>query len=131
MRRRSNSLPATVPAIGSKVSGGTCSAYTARTANRGDNGVRHRGQRLGRRLWHAPLDREKVEIKGRISRTHAVAKTRCIGGDISDSETMIKIDRHVHAGDGLSVGVSCSFGRHTNGNFDNIRKRGVALRYHF
>ena len=69
-----------------------------------------------------------MELEGRISRIGNPANIRRTGGEISDSETMLKIDRQIHAGGGLSVRIFCSFGRHTHGNFDYIRKPGVALR---
>ena len=52
------------------------------------------------------------------------------GEKISDAETSLRVGGHVHAGEGFSVGTFFSFSRHTDDNFDNIRKLGISLRYH-
>ena len=74
---------------------------------------------------------ETLELEGQLSRTHTRADVVRTGGKISDSETMFRIGAHVHPGDRVSVGAFLSFSRHTDDNFDNIRKLGVSLRYHF
>ena len=74
---------------------------------------------------------ERLEIEGQLSRTHTRADVVRTGGKISDSETMLRMGAHVHPGDRLSVGAFFSFSKHTDENFDNIRKLGVSLRYHF
>ena len=53
------------------------------------------------------------------------------GETISDAETMFRIGAHLHSADAASVGVFLSYSKHTDDNFDNIRKLGVSLRYHF
>ena len=65
---------------------------------------------------------QRIHTSGDVPRT---------GREISDSETMLRIAGHVHAGGGLSVGGYLSYSKHTDDNFDNIRKLGVSLRYHF
>ena len=85
------------------------------------------GGALGIRRWIA----ENVELEGRFSRIHTRADVPRTGGKISDSETMLRIGGHVHASDVLSVGGYVSYSKHTDDNFDNIRKLGVSLRYHF
>ena len=82
---------------------------------------------LGVRHWIG----ESLEVEGQISRTHIRADVPRTGRKLSDSETMIRVGGHVHSGAGLSVGVFTSFSKHTDDNFDNIRKLGVSLRYHF
>ena len=85
------------------------------------------GGALGIRHWVS----ENVELEGQLSRIHTSADVRRTGGEISDSETMLRIAAHVHAGGGVSVGGHLSYSKHTDDNFDNIRKLGVSLRYHF
>lgn len=85
------------------------------------------GGALGMRHWAT----ENVELEGQLSRIHTSADVRRTGGEISDSETMLRIAAHVHAGGGVSVGGYLSYSKHTDDNFDNIRKLGVSLRYHF
>ena len=82
---------------------------------------------LGVRHWIA----EGLELEGQVSRTHTRADVVRTGGAISDSETMLKVGGHVHPGDGWSAGAFISFSKHIDDNFDNIRKLGVSLRYHF
>ena len=82
---------------------------------------------VGVRRWIG----ERLELEGQLSRTHTRADVVRTGGKISDSETMFRIGAHVHAGDRLSVGALFSYSKHTDDNFDNIRKLGVSLRYHF
>ena len=82
---------------------------------------------LGVRHWIG----ESLELEGQLSRTHTRADIPRTGGEISDSETMLRGGVHVHPGDGLSVGAFFSYSKHTDDNFDNIRKLGVSLRYHF
>lgn len=82
---------------------------------------------LGVRHWMS----ERVELEGQLSRTHTRADVVRTGGKISDSETMIRIGAHVHPDERVSVGAFLSFSKHTDDNFDNIRKLGVSLRYHF
>ena len=85
------------------------------------------GGALGIRYWVS----ENVELEGQLSRIHTSADVRRTGGEISDSETMLRIAAYVHAGGGVSVGGYLSYSKHTDDNFDNIRKLGVSLRYHF
>ena len=85
------------------------------------------GAALGLRHWIG----EGVEVEGQLSRIHTSADVLRTGGKISDSETMLRIGGHVHAGGGLSIGWFFSYSKHTDDNFDNIRKLGVSLRYHF
>ena len=85
------------------------------------------GGALGIRHWLSG----NVEIEGRLSRTHTRGDVPRTGGEFSDSETMLGIAGHVHAGGGLSVGGYLSYSKHTDVNFDDIRKLGVTLRYHF
>ena len=85
------------------------------------------GGTLGIRHWIS----ENVELEGQLSRIHTSGDVPRTGGEISDSETMLRIAGHVHAGGGLSVGGYLSYSKHTDDNFDNIRKLGVSLRYHF
>ena len=82
---------------------------------------------VGVRHWIA----EGLEFEGQLSRTHTRANVVRTGGKISDSETMLRVGGYVHPGDGWSVGAFLSFSKHTDDNFDNIRKLGAALRYHF
>ena len=44
---------------------------------------------------------------------------------------MGRIGAHLHPADAVSVGAFLSYSKHTDDNFDNIRKLGVSLRYHF
>ena len=44
---------------------------------------------------------------------------------------MFRIGAHVHLAERVSVGPFLSFSKHTDDNFDNIRKLGVSLRFHF
>ena len=74
---------------------------------------------------------ERLELEGQLSRTHTRADVVRTGARISDSETMFRIGAHVHPGDRLSVGAFLSYSKHTDDNFDNIRKLRVSLRYHF
>lgn len=74
---------------------------------------------------------ERLELEGQLSRTHTRADVVRTGGRISDSETMLRTGVHVHPGDRVSVGALLSFSKHTDDNFDNIRKLGVSLRFHF
>ncbi len=85
------------------------------------------GGALGIRHWVS----ENVELEGQLSRIHTSGDVPRTGREISDSETMLRIAGHVHAGGGLSVGGYLSYSKHTDDNFDNIRKLGVSLRYHF
>ena len=82
---------------------------------------------VGVRHWIAA----GLELEGQLSRTHTRADVRRTGGEISDSETMFRVGAHVHPDDRWSVGAFFSYSKHTDDNFDNIRKLGVALRYHF
>ena len=82
---------------------------------------------LGVRHWMS----ERLQLEGQLSRTHTRADVVRTGDKISDSETMIRIGAHVHPHDRISVGAFLSFSKHTDDNFDNIRKLGVSLRYHF
>lgn len=82
---------------------------------------------LGVRHWIG----KRVELEGQISRIHTFAKIPRTGGKISDAETMLRIGVHAYAFSGLSVGAFLSYSRHTDDNFDDIRKLGVSLRYHF
>ena len=82
---------------------------------------------IGVRHWIA----EGLELEGQLSRTHTRADVVRTGGEISDSETMLRVGAHVHPDDRWSVGVAFSFSKHTDDNFDDIRKLGVALRHHF
>ncbi|MDD9982512.1 MAG: hypothetical protein OXU81_14345 [Gammaproteobacteria bacterium] len=82
---------------------------------------------VGMRHWIA----EGLEIEGQLSRTHTRADIVRTGGEISDSETMFRVGGHVHPGDGWSAGAFFSYSKHTDDNFDNIRKLGISLRYHF
>ena len=74
---------------------------------------------------------ERLEIEGQLSRTHTRADVVRTGGKISDSETMFRIGAHVHLAERVSVGPFLSFSKHTDDNFDNIRKLGVSLRFHY
>ena len=74
---------------------------------------------------------ERLELEGRLSRTHTRADVLRTGETISDAETMFRIGAHLHPADALSVGPFLSYSKHTDDNFDNIRKLGVSLRYHF
>ena len=85
------------------------------------------GGTLGIRHWIS----ESVELEGQLSRIHTSADVPRTGGEISDSETMLRIGGHVHTGGGLSVGGYLSYSKHSDDNFDDIRKFGVSLRYHF
>lgn len=82
---------------------------------------------IGMRHWIA----QRVELESQISLTHTRADILRTGRDISDSETMFRLIGHIHSGFGFSVGPFFSFSKHTDNNFDNIRKLGVVLRYHF
>ena len=85
------------------------------------------GGALGIRHWIA----EDLELEGQLSRLHTSADVPRAGREISDSETMLRLAAHVHAGGGLSVGGYLSYSKHTDPNFDDIRKLGISLRYHF
>lgn len=85
------------------------------------------GGALGIRHWVS----ENIEFEGQLSRIHTAGDVPRTGGEISDSETMLRIAAHVHAGGGVSVGGYLSYSKHTDDNFDDIRKLGVSLRYHF
>ena len=74
---------------------------------------------------------ERLELEGQLSRTHTRADVVRTGGQISDSETMFRVGAHVYPDDGWSVGAFVSYSKHTDDNFDNIRKLGVSVRYHF
>ena len=74
---------------------------------------------------------ESVELEAQLSRTHTRGDVLRTGEEFSDSETMLRAGGHVHVGGGVSVGAFFSYARHTDVNFDNIRKLGVSLRYHF
>ena len=74
---------------------------------------------------------EKLELEGQLSRTHTRADVLRTGGEISDSETMFRFGAHVHPGDAVSVGAFVSYSKHTDPNFDDIRKLSVSLRYFF
>ena len=82
---------------------------------------------VGVRQWIS----EGLEFEGQLSRTHTRADVLRTGGKISDSETMFRVGAHVHPGDRWSVGAFLSYSKHTDDNFDNIRKLGVVLRCHF
>ena len=74
---------------------------------------------------------ERLELESRLSRTHTRADVLRTGETISDAETMFRIGAHLHPADAVSVGAFLSYSKHTDDNFDNIRKLGVSLRYHF
>ena len=74
---------------------------------------------------------ERLEFEGRLSRTHTRADVLRTGETISDAETMARIGAHLHPADAVSLGAFFSYSKHTDDNFDNIRKLGVSLRYHF
>ena len=74
---------------------------------------------------------ERLELEGRLSRIHTRADVVRTGARISDSETMFRFGAHVRPGDRMSVGAYFSLSKHTDDNFDNIRKLGVSLRFHF
>ena len=82
---------------------------------------------LGARHWIS----ESVELEAQLSHTRTRGDVLRTGEKISDSETLLRIDGHVHAGEGISVGTFFSYSKHTDMNFDNIRKLGISLRYHF
>ena len=72
-----------------------------------------------------------MELEDQLSRIHTSGNVGDTGGEISDSETLLRIGGHVHEGGGLSVGGYLSCSKHTDDNFDDIRELGVSLRYHF
>ena len=111
-----------VPLVISSASGPP--AVTTTQSVIGGNGL---GVAFGIRHWIF----ENVELESQLSRIHTSADVPRTGGEISDSETMLRIAGHVHAGGGLSVGGYLSYSKHTDDNFDDIRKLGVLLRYHF
>ena len=74
---------------------------------------------------------ENVELEGQVSHFRTRADVLRTGGEISDSETMIRIGGQFYTGHGLSVGGHVSYSTHTDDNFDDIRKLGASLRYHF
>ena len=82
---------------------------------------------VGMRHWIA----EGMELEGQVSRTHTRADVLRTGDEISDSETMFRAGGRVHLGDAWSVGAFFSYSKHTDDNFDNIRKLGVSVRYLF
>ena len=82
---------------------------------------------VGVRRWFG----ERLELEGRLSRTHTRADVLRTGETISDAETMFRIGAHLHPADAVSVGAFLSYSKHTDDNFDNIRKLGVSLRFHF
>ncbi|MYH89914.1 MAG: hypothetical protein F4128_03620, partial [Gammaproteobacteria bacterium] len=82
---------------------------------------------LGMRHWI----RDGLEVEVQLSRTHTRADVLRTEAEISDSETMLRVGGHVYPDDGLSVGAFFSYSRHTDDNFDNIRKLGISLRFHF
>ena len=82
---------------------------------------------VGMRHWIA----EGLELEGQVSRTHTRADVLRTGDEISDSETMFRTGGHVHLGDGWSAGAFFSYSKHTDDNFDNIRKLGISVRYYF
>ena len=67
-----------------------------------------------------------MELEGQLSRIHTSGNVGGTGGEISDSETLLRIGGRVHEGGGY---LSCC--KHTDDNFDDIRELGVSLRYHF
>ncbi len=82
---------------------------------------------LGIRHWI----RDGLEVEVQLSRIHTRADVLRTGAEISDSETMLRVGGHVYPDDGLSIGTFFSYSKHTDDNFDNIRKLGVSLRFHF
>lgn len=74
---------------------------------------------------------ERLELEAELSRTHTRADVLRTAAQISDSETMLRFGVHVHLGRAVSVGAFVSYSKHTDPNFDNIRKLGVSLRFHF
>ncbi|MCY4591074.1 MAG: hypothetical protein OXE86_11080 [Alphaproteobacteria bacterium] len=74
---------------------------------------------------------ENVELEGQLSHMRTEADILRTGGDISDSETMLRIGGQFYTGHGLSVGGYFSYSKHTDDNFDHIRKLGAFLRYYF
>ena len=85
------------------------------------------GAALSIRRWIG----ENVELNGYLSRVHTSGDVPRTGAEISDSETTLRFGGRVHAAGRLSVGGFVSYGKHTDLNFDNIRKLGVSLRYDF
>lgn len=73
----------------------------------------------------------KLELEGQLARIHSSADVIRTGNSISDSETMLKVGARLYADSGFSIGVFSSYSRHTDDNFNNIRKIGVSLRYDF
>lgn len=74
---------------------------------------------------------ERFELEGQIARIHTSVDIRRTGAEISDSETLLRIDGRYHVGGGLSVGAYLAYSKHTDDNFNNIRKLGASLRYSF
>ena len=74
---------------------------------------------------------KNVELEGQFSHMRTKADVLRTGGEISDSETMLRIGGQFYTGHGLSVGGHVSYSKHTDDNFDHIRKLGVSLRYYF
>lgn len=116
--RVEHSVPLVTPSVS-----GTPTVTTVQSGIEG-NGL---GGALGVRHWIS----ENVELEGQLSRLHTSADVPRTGREISDSETMLRLAAHVHAGGGLSVGGYLSYSKHTDPNFDDIRKLGISLRYHF
>lgn len=81
---------------------------------------------VGVRRWVG----EKLELEGQFSRIETSVDVLRTGEELSDAETMLRAAAHFHAGAGFSIGAFFAFSKHTDDNFDNIRKLGVSLRYH-
>lgn len=82
---------------------------------------------VGMRHWIA----EDLELEGQLSRTYTRADVLRTGGEISDLETTVRLGGYIYPADGWSLGTFLSYSKHTDVNFDNIRKIGLSLRYHF
>ena len=74
---------------------------------------------------------ENIELEGQVLRIHTSGDIPRTGNRFSDSETMLRIGGQMHTGGGLSFGGFLSYSTHTDDNFDNIRKLGISLRWHF
>ncbi|MCZ0934413.1 MAG: hypothetical protein OXJ54_04450 [Gemmatimonadetes bacterium] len=81
---------------------------------------------VGVRRWVG----ERLELEGQFSRIQTSVDVLRTGEELSDAETMLRAAAHLHAGAGFSIGTFFAFSKHTDDNFDNIRKLGVSLRYH-
>ncbi len=71
------------------------------------------------------------EMDSALSRLHTSGDVLRTGDTLSDSETLLRIGGRFYATDGLSLGAFVSYSRHTDDNFDDIRKLGATLRYSF